>query len=467
MDPREGVRRWPLARRLRSVRVSLLVSAGLLALLAVVPASGAPGDLRFNSCIEDPTANECSRDFDGLDGVTGLALSPDGRDLYAVSFRRTTAPVGGDDALVQLRRNKRTGRLRGASCIQDPDVPGGPTCARTRDGLDGLIDAAVSPNGRHVYAIAFNDDTLLHFRRNRKNGGLRYVGCLDDADLSPVNDKCPGGVEGMGAPVALALSPDGRSLYVTTSLDDAIVTFRVNRKTGKPRPDGCFEDDDKLFDDCPDREGLGTPEAVAVHPNGRNVYVTSWDDSAITRFRRNRRTGRLSFAGCVQNRGAASDDNCPERAAGIPEPHSLGISPDGRFLYSGTVNDAAMAEFRIRKNGSLRFTRCIEAPFSAQPCATVAQRIGRANSFAFDPRGRSLFVAGGQGVQPFRRNPRNGELTEVPCIEDDDAPAVNYSCQRTSRGLLGALALAMSRDGRFLYVAAGSDDAISVFRHRR
>jgi len=459
-----------LGRR-EAIAVLVFAAMALLAGLTAAPASGAPGDLRFASCIEDPTGGECNRDFDGLDGVGSLALSPDGRDLYAVSFRRTAAPVGGDSALVHLRRNKRTGRLRPVSCTQDADdVPGGPTCPNTLELLDGPIDVVVSPNGRHVYVLAYLESALLHFKRNRRSGRLTYVRCLDDAGLAPIYDVCPGGVDGMGSPNDMELSRDGRSLYVTSSIDDSIVSFRVNRKSGRLRPLGCLEDADRtLFDDCPDPgiEGLASPSGLVVHPNGRTVYVAAFDDDAVTWFRRNKRTGKLRFAGCLKNRGTASDDDCAERASGIPDAGSVGISPDGRFVYVGATNDGAMAEFRVRKDGSLKYKRCVEVPFSPEPCATVAQRLGRSADFAFDPRGRAMFVAGGQGIQPFRRNPRTGELTELPCIDDDEATSTATACQRTSRNLLGTQALLLSPDGRFLYAAATTDDAISVFRHRR
>lgn len=442
-----------------------------LALLgAAAPAHAAKGDLRFVQCVDDvaPGGDDCARSATALDQPTDLALSPDGRSLYVTAFA--------SDALVHLRRNKRTGKLRAAQCVEDR---GAGACPKDVDGLDGAVAVAVHPNGRHVYVVSYGSSALLHFKRNKRKGTLRLVKCIDDADLAPVNDVCPGGAEGLGGPVDLAVSPDGRSLYVVARSDSAIARFRLHKRSGKPRYQGCFEDDDKsFFDDCPrDLEGLYNAQAVAVAPNGRAVYVASWGrhtaptpyyDGALTHFKRNKRTGKIRFRSCVTDNDHHGDDDCDgRRADGIREPQSLGLSPDGRFLYAGVINGGTFGTFGLRRDGTPAFRGCVEGPLRPAPCAVTAQGIGRPTDFAFDSRGRSMYVSSGRGIQPFKRAPRTGILTERPCIDDDDATIWDGSCRRTAKGLLGAGGLALSPDDRYLYVAAASEDAVSVFRRKR
>jgi 6-phosphogluconolactonase (cycloisomerase 2 family) len=439
--------------------VAPAVAVALAASLAAASLGlGASGDLKPLACLEDTGGPDaCARSAPGLDGAAGLAVSRDGRSVYVTAFD--------DDAIVHLRRNRRNGSLRVGECIDDPSGLG--TCDDTADGLNGARDLAVSADGRHVYTIAYGDSTLLHFKASRATGALRLVDCVDDAGLAPVNDVCPGGANGLQGPGGIALSPDGRSLYVAAQLDDTVVRFALNRQ-GRPRPRECFDDDDSIADDCGvanEREGLGNAGAVAVAPNGRSVYVASSSDDAITHFKR-KRSGELVYRECVENRNPAGPDGCARKGDGMNEVRSLGISPDGRFLYGGTINDASVAQFKLGRGGRLGPRGCIEGPFSSAECATVAQGIGRAADFAFDRRGRSMYVAGGD-VQPFKRAPGSGELTERPCIEDDDLPTLGTSCTRETSGLAGAFDLAMSPDDRFLYASAQTDNAVVTFRRAR
>jgi 6-phosphogluconolactonase (cycloisomerase 2 family) len=436
------------------------------ALIAAPAASGAAGDLKPLGCLERTGApDDCVRSARGLDGAADITVAPNGRSVYVAAFD--------DDAIVRLKRNPRDGSLRAGECIDDP-ATGPDLCGASEDGLEGASNLALSANGRDLYTIAYNDSTLLHFKANRA-GALRLAHCVDDAGLAPVDDVCGDGTEGadgLGGPSGLALSRNGRWLYVSSQLDSALVQFRLNRR-GKPVWRDCIEDDDKtLFDDCErNLEGLDDAGDVVVGRDGRSVYVASSSDSAISRFRANAESGELAYKGCVENRTPDGPDNCARSVEGIREVYSLGLSPDGRFLYSGSLNFASMGVFGVTRAGNLKPRGCVEGPFSAALCGTVAQGIVRSSDFAFDSRGRSLYVVGGR-LQPFKRAPGSGELTERPCIEDDDIPTAGNSCSREAQGLGGVGDVAVSPDDRFVYssapgIPASADNAIAIFRRAR
>src|SRR4029077_18049616 len=107
----------------------LVVGATLLALPAAASAL-APGELTGLECISDNDTGlgTCSGSAGGLAGVSQLATSPDGRDLYAT----TTI----DDAVVHLHR-AGDGTLTPGECIDDNDPPAGAdACGLSADGLD-------------------------------------------------------------------------------------------------------------------------------------------------------------------------------------------------------------------------------------------------------------------------------------------------------------------------------------------
>jgi len=88
----------------------------------------------------------------------GLAISPDGRSIYAAAFRT--------GALAVLDRGK-SGSLAqkpgAAGCLAPRSVPG---CTRAR-ALRGVSSVAVSPDGRFVYTTAFESNAVGVFRRDR------------------------------------------------------------------------------------------------------------------------------------------------------------------------------------------------------------------------------------------------------------------------------------------------------------
>jgi DNA-binding beta-propeller fold protein YncE len=98
----------------------------------------------------------------GLDEVWGIALSPDGRNLYAVSAKINT--------LAAMARSRESGRLaqlpgRFGCFIR----AGGFGCPEGR-GLTVAVATTVSPDGRNVYAAS--DDIYLGsvaiFRRHTR-----------------------------------------------------------------------------------------------------------------------------------------------------------------------------------------------------------------------------------------------------------------------------------------------------------
>jgi 6-phosphogluconolactonase (cycloisomerase 2 family) len=214
---------------------------GSVATFDLNPTSGKIG---FRSCITEnkrlqpfcTLARTAQRhSYGGLDAPTGLALSPDGRSLYA------TSQFG---SLEVFRRNRRTGNLTATSCIAaSRDTPGCtviPAAKRLADGtgLSGARGAVVSRNGRRLYVAAGADSSLAAFKRNPANGKLSYLGCMTaDAKFGPQgNGACSkllktGSRRGYGSGLykvsQLLLSPDGRWLYGLDVGDDAISRFRL------------------------------------------------------------------------------------------------------------------------------------------------------------------------------------------------------------------------------------------------
>ena len=75
------------------------------------------------------------------------------------------------------------------------------------DGLAGILSIALSADGKYVYAAGPSDDAVAVFRRDKATGGLTQVQIVRDG---------VGAVRGLNFASALAISPDGAHVYVTS-----------------------------------------------------------------------------------------------------------------------------------------------------------------------------------------------------------------------------------------------------------
>jgi 6-phosphogluconolactonase (cycloisomerase 2 family) len=80
--------------------------------------------------------------------------------------------------------------------------------------FDGGNQIAVSPDGLNVYAIATLSRTIACFHRDPATGKLRYLETIAD-----------GGADAGSGADGIALSPDGRFVYVATEDTKAISVF--------------------------------------------------------------------------------------------------------------------------------------------------------------------------------------------------------------------------------------------------
>ncbi|HEY5052584.1 MAG TPA: beta-propeller fold lactonase family protein, partial [Solirubrobacterales bacterium] len=165
--------------------------------------------------------------------------------------------------------------------------------------LPAVADA--SPALRHAGDKAARHGTLAQLPGSR--------GCLADSSKPSSGCGAARALEGPGPFMgsrAIAVSPDGKNVYVASSKSDAIAIFSRATKTGaltQPAGSGgCIAA--KGAGGCAKAIGLDGPNSVAISANGRNVYATSRGSNAITSFARNPKTGALrqlppTAAGCI------------------------------------------------------------------------------------------------------------------------------------------------------------------------
>jgi Ca2+-binding RTX toxin-like protein len=168
------------------------------------------GALTNPSCIKDGAAGECGAAAEGLNIVSSVAVSSDGRSVYAVG--------SGDDSLAGFKRDPATGALSNPFCVRD--AAAGP-CGAAAEGLDSAFRVAASADNRSVYVAATGDDAIVRFNRNAATGALSGPSCIKDAAAG----ECASFAQGLNGAVGVAVSADNRSVYVAAGTDDAIARF--------------------------------------------------------------------------------------------------------------------------------------------------------------------------------------------------------------------------------------------------
>ena len=206
------------------------------------------------------------------------------------------------------------GDLTPAGCIADTGDAAG--CGTTQQGLDAANSVAVSPDGKSVYATSYSDDAIARFDRNASTGALTGAACIADTGDAA---GCGATQQGLENANSVAVSPDGKSVYATSYGDDAIVRFDRNTTTGALTGAGCIADTGDIAGCGTTQQGLDGAQDVAVSPDGKSVYVSSFSDDAIVRFDRNTTTGALTGAGASRTRATSPAAAPPNRVWTAPK----------------------------------------------------------------------------------------------------------------------------------------------------
>jgi DNA-binding beta-propeller fold protein YncE len=267
---------------------------------------------------------------------------------------------------------------------------------------------AVSPDGLNVYVGAFFGNAVVAFSRDPSTGVLAQLpgttGCIATATAG-----CATGI-GVGAIEGLAVSPDGASVYAAAAASNALTELARDPSTGAltqlAAPNSCISN--AVLTGCTQGRELGGANAVAVAPGGESVYATSLLSNSVTAFDRTAGTGVLAqmeatnaclvflrSAGCSFGRS-------------MQGPEGLDVSPDGKSVYVSSFETGAIGVLSRNSKGAVRqlpgAAGCL-ARKQVQGC-TLARAVAGVSSVAVSPDGRNVYATANESnaVDVFRRN---------------------------------------------------------------
>jgi DNA-binding beta-propeller fold protein YncE len=194
-------------------------------------------------CVSDTGTGGACQDGVALDGVSDVAVSPDGRSVYAASLGTGAVAVFNRNTSNTANRGALTQKADPNDCWSDTGTPAtGGTC-QNGVALNAPAGVAVSPDGTSVYAAVTFSDAVAIFDRDTSNsassGTLTQkadpAGCVSETGTS---GTCQDG-EALDGAANVTVSPDGASVYVTALTSDSVAIFdRATTDAPPPSPPG-------------------------------------------------------------------------------------------------------------------------------------------------------------------------------------------------------------------------------------
>ena len=291
-----------------------------------------------------------------LDGYRALRITALGRHAYAVG------DSGGLGAVALYRRDPLSGELSSQETWTEADGLAG---------IAGAADLVLSSDERFVYVAGAGADAIALFSRDAESGELAFLAQYQDGDL---------GIEGLGGVSALALAPDGASLYAAGRLDDAIAVFSVDPSSGALTPRGA------LSQGQPGMDGLNDVARLAFSADGSHLFAIAGENQSLAAFSRGA-NGTLTPAGLVQDFELAAD------AGALLDPAAL-------LVHGSQILVAAAGGDRVSRF-AFDPAQGFQLVWSVADGVAGISGLAAPQGLAFDPEQARLYVAGGDALHLF------------------------------------------------------------------
>lgn len=313
----------------------------------------------------------------------------------------------------------------------------------TISGLKQASSIRVSPDGKNAYATGFLDNSVAVFTRDVNNGKLTFVQSITDGVEQ---------MQGLKGANQVAISPNGKHVYVASRVDNAVVAFTRNTTNGQLTLAQLLKNGETMADGVTVIQGLAGATSVAVSDD--RLYVTGVDDNAVTVFARDNTTGFLTALLQTQKNGV-------NNLSGLSGASAVTLSPDNNFVYVASGLDNAVVVFkRDAALGELGFLQAIKEGSSG-----VTGLLG-AYQLSVSPDGKSLYVASNTNPDNNKgTNAGTNSSSVVAFIRNTDGTLSNQAVYKNGsnnvNGLSGARGVMAMNDA--VYVTGVQDNALVVF----
>ncbi|NJN36007.1 MAG: lactonase family protein [Nitrospiraceae bacterium] len=349
-------------------------------------------------------------DDGGGNGVGGLGTIGGGAGTTANVY----VTNAGSNDVSAYSINSSTGGLAAISGSPFADVPA-PSAI------------TVSSNGFFAYIANSRTNKVTAFRIGT-NGALL---------LGATTPDTPNPASVGTTPRALAISRNSQFLYVANSGSDNVTIFSIGTagvltpvppSTGNPNPVSA---------------GGLSPVALAISSIGRFLYVANSTSNTITAF-------QVESSGLLTQVPQAGPGTNPV-STNVTGPTALAMSSNGQFLYVTNGASNTVTAFRVETSGLLTLIPPVGPTPNPVPTGGTTP-----NGIAVEPNGTHLYIANRGGTVSAFTVDSDGLLTLAPASGAAQNPTPTLVAGSTP------VALTISQDGQFLYVA-NSGGTVSAY----
>ena len=266
---------------------------------------------------------------------------------------------------------------------------------------------------------------------------------------------------------ASGIAASGDLLFVTGEEQDALSVWQVNAEEGNLTQTGFHEG----F-----RFGLNGVQNAAVSGDGALLFVTAAFDGALSVWRVNAEAGTLSQTALYQDSDLLQTDreyieNVDGRFDGLDGAIGIAVSDD--LLFVAGQFDDALSVWRVNAEAGTLSQTALYQNNGATGERRIAEVDGRvdgldeARGAAVSDDGALLFVTAGldDTLSVWRVNAGAGTLSQTALYQNNGATGERRIAEVDGRvdGLNGAINVAVSGDGALLFVTARDTSALSVW----
>ena len=455
-----------LSRAIIATIAATVLAVGLSAIPATADATGGFGPLSGpGGCLVAPEAGGSEDGTSGcavgkaLVGAHAVAVSPDGANVYVAGGVAGTSVATSFGAVVILKRDPATGAITETGCLSSDGTDG-------RDGASGactptpsLLGAdgvAVSPDGSTVFVSSSSSASVVAFSRDPATGSLTRLGCFQG---TPRPEAPCGAANLFSSSSALVASADGSALYVAAPLEGAISTLA-------PAPSTTAA------------SGGGSTPSTST-PTTSSAASTTSSTTLASIFTTPPPSTYLANP-CTAVNGLDGICGVGTATQGLD---ALALSPDGKQLYGAAPGSKAIDVFATGAGGALTETSCVKVQAPPGLCSS-STLMDSPTELAVSPDGQNVYASdslgSGGSVDVLNRNPTTGALSNNSCVDflpkpepkepgeegeepesnQEEKPSTPSDPCTSAPGLDDVSVVAVSGDGSSVYAIGSGSAAI-------
>ena len=224
---------------------------------------------------------------------------------------------------------------------------------------------------------------------------------------------------------------------------------------------------------CADGYGVEGATAIAISPDGQNVYVAAPGTQSLAVFARDAVTGALTEQGCFTLWAAGGDPQCVRVPRGLSNPVAITVSGDGRSVYVANLTDEVTVFARDPKSGALSQppTQPCVGSWLLPGCPGGSTALGAAEDVL--SVGSDVYVAAGgdAAIAELRRDPATSILSQPAgrpaCISRDgmasSTTGKEADCTHAGLDVKQPTALALTPAATYLHAVDRGGHALRTF----